>query len=142
MKCPKCNLELQLQSDRGVDVEACPRCKGMWLTPAELDQLEDVAFDEANKGSLFVVSKETQLKCPVCSAALRRFNYRFYDLELDCCPEHGYWLDKDEDNRILELMRDEERRLKRKFTAEDAWAKHMNRLRSPSFFTKLKGLFR
>jgi Zn-finger nucleic acid-binding protein len=111
MKCPKCNAELQPQKDRGVAVEACPSCQGMWLTPAELDELENEAFaDEANKGSLYVVSHETKLKCPVCSAALKRFNYRFFDLELDCCPEHGFWLDKDEDRRILQLITTDGRR--------------------------------
>jgi Zn-finger nucleic acid-binding protein len=143
MKCPKCNVDLQTQNDRGVKVEACPSCHGMWLTPGELDQLENEAFnDEANKGSLFLVSQETELKCPVCSAALKRFDYRFFDLQLDCCPEHGFWLDKGEDDQILELMRGEEKRVERKFGTEDSWAKYINHLRSPSFFTKVRGLFR
>jgi Zn-finger nucleic acid-binding protein len=143
MKCPKCNVELQTQNDRGVEVEACPSCHGMWLTPGELDQLENEAFnDEANKGSLFLVSQETELKCPVCSAALKRFDYRFFNLQLDCCPEHGFWLDKGEDDQILELMRGEEERVERKFGTEDSWAKYINHLRSPSFFTKVRGLFR
>jgi hypothetical protein len=29
---------------------------------------------------------------------MKRFNYRFFDLELDFCPEHGFWLDKDKDD--------------------------------------------
>lgn len=141
MKCPKCNVDLQAKNDRGVELEACPNCQGMWLTPAELDQLENEAFnDEANKGSLYLVSQETALKCPVCSAALKRFDYRFFDLQLDCCPEHGFWLDKDEDNQILELMRGEEERVERKFEAEGLWVKRINHLRSPSFFAKVKGL--
>ena len=142
MKCPKCNGYLQKQNDRGVEVEACPNCKGMWLTPAELDQLENEAFsNEANKGSLCLVSQETELRCPVCSAPLKRFDYRFFDLQLDYCPEHGFWLDKDEDDQILELMRGEEERTERKFKAEDSWEKRINHLRSPSLFTKVKGLF-
>jgi len=141
MKCPKCNVDLQAQSDRGVQVEACPVCKGMWLTPAELDQLENESFsNEANKGSLFLVTRESGLKCPVCSNALKRFNYRFFDLELDFCPEHGFWLDKDEDARIVELMSGEEERVERKFGTEDAWANRMSHLRSPSFFSKLRDL--
>jgi len=114
----------------------------MWLTPAELDQLENETFsNEANKGSLYVVSQATELKCPVCSVALRQFDYRFFNLQIDCCPEHGFWLNKDQDNQILELMRGEEERVERKFGTEDSWAKYINHLRSPSFFTKVKGLF-
>jgi Zn-finger nucleic acid-binding protein len=143
MKCPKCDAELQMRKDRGVDVEACPRCGGMWLTPAELDQLENEAFcDEANKGSLYVTSYETAFKCPVCSAPLKEFDYRFFDLQLEFCPDHGFWLDKDEDNQILELMRSEETRVERKFGTEASWAKHINHLRSPSFFSMLKDLIR
>ena len=143
MICPKCNTSLQLQHDRGVEVEACPNCRGMWLTPAELDQLENEAFsNEANKGSLYVTSYETQFKCPVCSAPLKEFDYRFFDLQLECCPDHGFWLDKDEDDQILELMRSEESRLERKFETEASWPKFINHLRSPSFFSKLKDLFR
>lgn len=143
MKCPKCNVDLQAGTDRGVEVEACPRCQGMWMTPAELDQLENQAFDnEADKGSLFLVTRDTELKCPVCSTFLKRFNYRFFDLELDFCPEHGFWLEKDDDNRILELMGGEEERVERDFGLEAMWAKRMNQLRSPTFFTRLKNLFR
>jgi hypothetical protein len=38
-------------------------------------------------------------------------------------------------------MRGEEERVERKFGKEDSWAKYINHLRSPSFFTKVKGLF-
>ena len=142
MKCPKCNVDLQTQNDRGVEVEACPSCQGMWLTPAELDELENEAFsNEANKGSLYLATEESDLKCPVCSTALKRFDYRFFDLQLDCCPEHGFWLDKDEDNQVLELMRGEEARVERKFGTENSWANYIKHLRSPSFFTKVKSLF-
>lgn len=143
MKCPRCDVDLKHQTDRGVEVDACPVCQGMWLTPAELDELENEAFDdEANKGSLYVTSYATELKCPVCSANMKEFDYRFYDLQLDCCPEHGFWLDKDEDTQILELMRDEKEHLKKKYEEEDAWTNYINHLRSPSFFQKVKNLFR
>ncbi len=143
MICPKCNVELKPQSDRGVQVETCPKCLGMWLTPLELDQLENEAFNnEANKGSLCVVSYETEFKCPVCSQPLKQFDYRFFDLQIECCPDHGFWLDKDQDNQILELMRGEESRIERKFGAEDSWGKYINHLRSPAFFDKVKNLFK
>lgn len=141
MNCPRCNIGLQKQNDRGVEVEACPKCQGMWLTPSELDELENEAFNnEANKGSLYLATEESDIKCPVCSSTLREFDYRFFDLQLDCCPDHGFWLDKDEDNKILELMRGEESRIERKFGTEDSWAKYINHLRSPGFFSKVKAL--
>ena len=141
MKCPKCNVDLEPQIDRSVETQTCPKCQGMWLTPAELDQLENEAFnDEANKGSLFLVTRETVLNCPVCASPMKRFNYRFFDLELDFCPEHGFWLDKDKDDKIVALMSGEETRIEKKCASENAWSKRMNHLRSPSFFSKLKDL--
>jgi Zn-finger nucleic acid-binding protein len=142
MKCPVCDVDLKAQVDRGVDVMACPNCQGMWMTPTELDQLENEAFDnEADKGSLYLVTRETEMKCPVCSDNLKRFNYRFFDLEIDCCVDHGFWLDKGADDRILELMKGEEERVERDFGLEDMWAKRMAHLRSPSFFTRLRQHF-
>jgi len=114
----------------------------MWLTPAELDQMENEAFsNEANKGSLYIVSHATEFKCPACSTPMKEFDYRFFDLQLETCPDHGFWLDKNEDDQILELMRGEEDRVERKFGTEDSWAKYINHLRSPTFFSKVKSLF-
>jgi Zn-finger nucleic acid-binding protein len=142
MKCPRCNVDLQTQNDRGVEIEACPNCQGMWLTPAELDELECEAFHlEGDKGSLYLSTEETSLKCPVCSEPLKQFDYRFFNVQVDCCPDHGFWLNKGEDDQILAIMSGEQERLGREFDSEAKWASHMNYLRSPTFFNKIKGLF-
>jgi Zn-finger nucleic acid-binding protein len=73
---------------------------------------------------------------------LQRFRYRLYDSEMDFCPnQHGYWLDDDEDTRVLELMKREEANLTRKLLAEDKWALTLRHMRSPSFFSKLREWF-
>ena len=144
MKCPKCNVDLVPIVRYKLKVNSCPSCKGMWFEHAELDQLEDEAFDfgEHAKGTLVVDSTPTSDKCPECSSLMNRFRYRFYDLEMELCKnEHGYWLEHDEDTRVLELMKTEERDLKRSLIAEDQWAKMLKRMRSRSFFSKLRDLF-
>jgi len=145
MKCPKCNVDLVPKVQHKVDVSFCPSCKGMWLDAQELDQLENEAFDlgEDEKGTLAFSSTPTTQKCPVCEATLRRFNYRAYDLEMEFCPDrHGYWLDADADTRVLELMKDEEQGYERSVRAEAQWGRMTQRMRSGSFLTKLKDLFR
>src|SRR5690348_8800275 len=123
MKCPRCNVELHAGEDRGVEVQACPNCQGKWFTATELDEFEDLAIDpQAKTGSLYLVTQPTALKCPVCSENLSSFDYRFYDLKIDCCPEHGFWLDAGEDQRVLALMRQEAASRERKFEAEEKWA--------------------
>lgn len=145
MKCPKCNVDLVPKVRHKIDVDFCPSCKGMWLDAQELDQLENEAFDlgEHAKGTLAFRSMSTTLKCPRCEAGMQRFNYRAYGLELEFCPnQHGFWLDADEDTRVLELMKDEEHDYERSVRAEAQWGRMMGRMRSGSFLTKLKDLFR
>jgi len=143
MKCPDCNADLVQKKRDGVEMEFCPSCQGMWLTRQELAQLEDEVFDfgDNEKGSLMLGSSPSTRKCPQCNNAMRTFEYRFYDLELDFCPDqHGYWLDADEDKRVLELMKKEEKNLGRTVLAEDRFAAHLQYLRSSSFMDRLRDL--
>jgi len=117
----------------------------MWLERQELEELEDEVFDfgEHAKGTLVPSSTPTDLKCPECDARLRRFQYRFYDLEMEFCErQHGYWLESDEDSRVLELMKQEETDLLRKLRAEDRWAATLKRMRSGTLLDKMRNLFR
>ncbi len=145
MKCPNCGSELASAKRHGVDVEACPSCKGLWLNVQELDQLEDEAFDlgDTQKGTLVFASEPSDRACPECGKPLRGFQYRLYDLALEYCEAgHGYWLDAGEDDRVLALMREEENRLKRSTHAESLWAAHLRRLRTGDFLEKLRDLLR
>jgi Zn-finger nucleic acid-binding protein len=117
----------------------------MWLSRQELAQLEDEVFDfgEDEKGSLMLGDVATTLKCPQCGKSMKRFQYRLYDLELDFCEEgHGFWLDEDEDKRVLELMKKEEKDLGRKVLAEDRWTAHKRYLRSGSFIDEMRDWIR
>ncbi len=144
MKCPRCGADLQPVQRHKLEVNCCPSCKGMWLEHDELQQLEDEVFDFGDrwKGTLVFGSSATSDKCPQCSACLQRFQYRFYDLEMEFCPNrHGYWLEDDEDTRVLELMKKEEADLTRKLIAENKWSALLQHMRSGSFFDRLRGLF-
>jgi hypothetical protein len=143
MKCPNCQSELQTAVRHGIGVDVCPSCKGMWLNQQELDALEDEAFDlgDREKGTLVFATEASDRACPVCAKPLQGFMYRLYDLPLEFCVEgHGYFLDAGEDDRVLTLMRNEEKRLKRSERAEDRWASHLKHLRSGHFFDRLRGL--
>ena len=144
MKCPKCRTELEPKSRHRLEVNYCPRCKGMWFERAELGELEDEVFDfgEHAKGTLVFESTPTADQCPECDSSLRSFRYRFYDLTMELCPnQHGYWLTDDEDTRVLEVMKNEEREMRRKLSAEDRWAAVMRQMRSHSFLSKVRDLF-
>ena len=141
MKCSTCNADLVPTKRDGVAMDVCPSCNGMWLTCQELEELEDEVFDfgDDEKGSLMLESQASSRLCPQCTKSMRNFEYRLYDLQLDFCTDgHGYWLDADEDRRVLDLMKKEEANLGRKVLAEDRFAAHLRYLRSGSLMDKLR----
>jgi len=143
MKCPKCGVDLAPAKRDGIDMEICAACGGMWLTRQELNELEDEVFDlgDDKKGTLAFDPDADALACPECGKAMKRFEYRFYDIEMDFCEDgHGFWLDQGEDQKVLAAMKQEEAGLKRKVLAEDKWGSLMTYWRSGSFLDRLKSL--
>ena len=43
MKCPVCDSKMKAVEKRGVEVDICPDCKGVWLDRGELDKLIELA---------------------------------------------------------------------------------------------------
>ncbi len=39
MECPVCHVELKLSDRQGVEIDYCPKCRGVWLDRGELDKL-------------------------------------------------------------------------------------------------------
>lgn len=39
MKCPNCNLNLEMADRNGVEIDYCPDCRGVWLDRGELDKI-------------------------------------------------------------------------------------------------------
>jgi Zn-finger nucleic acid-binding protein len=124
MNCPKCSSILIKKFYKGMmEVDSCPNCRGMWLDFDELDRLEDVAFDQdERKGSLLHRQTGTAYPCPRCASPLQEFQYRLYDLKLECCPDqHGFWLDAGEDARVMGIMATRAAEIQRKVDAEFEW---------------------
>jgi len=52
MKCPICNeSELVISERQGIEIDYCPKCRGVWLDRGELDKIieKSVKFDESNQ---------------------------------------------------------------------------------------------
>jgi Zn-finger nucleic acid-binding protein len=48
MKCPNCDGTTLLMSERqGVEIDYCPKCRGVWLDRGELDKLIERASADA-----------------------------------------------------------------------------------------------
>ena len=39
MLCPMCQVELSIMDRQGIEVDFCPKCRGVWLDRGELDKL-------------------------------------------------------------------------------------------------------
>lgn len=43
MKCPVCSVDLVMSERQGVEIDYCPRCRGVWLDRGELDKIVERA---------------------------------------------------------------------------------------------------
>lgn len=39
MKCPNCSETLVMADRQGVEIDYCPKCRGVWLDKGELDKI-------------------------------------------------------------------------------------------------------
>jgi hypothetical protein len=39
MQCPVCDVELKISERQGVEIDYCPKCRGVWLDRGELDKI-------------------------------------------------------------------------------------------------------
>ncbi len=56
MKCPKCGMDLVELDFKGMLIDECPTCKGMWLDAGEFDSL--VKIEKSSLERLFSVFKK------------------------------------------------------------------------------------
>ena len=53
MKCPRCDLPLNLSQRQSVEIDVCPQCRGVWLDRGELDKITNRydAYDREDERS-------------------------------------------------------------------------------------------
>ncbi len=39
MQCPVCQVDLMIADRQGIEIDYCPKCRGVWLDRGELDKL-------------------------------------------------------------------------------------------------------
>lgn len=47
MQCPNCNETLVMADRQGVEIDYCPKCRGVWLDRGELDKIVERSADYA-----------------------------------------------------------------------------------------------
>ncbi len=43
MKCPLCDVDLLMAERQGIEIDYCPKCRGIWLDRGELDKFIEQA---------------------------------------------------------------------------------------------------
>ena len=119
MKCPRCNSLLASAKHDEAQIEVCPKCKGEWLHPAELQNIvqhHDEIFSPEELASLDAVNKQVltaekddddELNCARCEGIrMEHFNYADTSgIILHKCPAcGGIWTDKDQLTKVKEVV--------------------------------------
>lgn len=54
MKCPVCVTESLVMSERsGIEIDYCPKCRGVWLDRGELDKIIERSEKQMGSNSLY-----------------------------------------------------------------------------------------
>ncbi len=131
MNCPRCQVDLATEQYRGIEMDRCSSCNGRWLDHDELDKLEATvpSTPEQRRATIEYAKRWSQLDCPVCGKRMTAFDYRAYNLELDACEEHGFWLDAGEEGRVRDIIEERVRGLGRAASAEESWGRFLEGLK-------------
>ena len=49
MKCPNCNETLVMSERQSVEIDYCPKCRGVWLDRGELDKIVEKSASYTDK---------------------------------------------------------------------------------------------
>lgn len=105
--CPNCNEPMIVLEWKGVEIDVCPSCQGVWLDLGELELIAEQAgvdpgplidaLEKVGRG------EKEERRCPRCGKRLRKITAgKQRRVELDRCPRgHGIWFDRDEMQTII-----------------------------------------
>jgi Zn-finger nucleic acid-binding protein len=100
LMCPKCALPMNVWELRGLALDHCHACKGLWFDAGELEQYLAGSQAHFEESGLDPVG-ETSLACPRCPG-VRLGRATVDTVALDVCPRcRGSFLDLGEVHALL-----------------------------------------
>ena len=51
MQCPICSVSLTMTDRQGIEIDYCPKCRGVWLDRGELDKIIERAAGDSSSPS-------------------------------------------------------------------------------------------
>jgi Zn-finger nucleic acid-binding protein len=126
--CPRCGTEARLVPFGlgEAALQACPRCKGLFVSAIDWDTLltvfaqeplPDIVVPDAEGVSTYgpyrsaptsnrePIDLEPPIRCPTCNETMERLEFGVMThVIIDVCATHGVWLDAGELERIIESV--------------------------------------
>ena len=56
MKCPHCDVDLVMADRSGIEIDYCPKCRGVWLDRGELDKIIERSIETVRPAEMAGVS--------------------------------------------------------------------------------------
>ena len=108
MKCPVCHIPLIVVEREGIEIDWCLECRGLWFDEGELELLGERAgralrVADLGQGRASPTSGARR-RCPRCPKPMEQLRIEEGSepvVEIDRCPDHGFWLDQGELGRIM-----------------------------------------
>jgi Zn-finger nucleic acid-binding protein len=51
LACPVCKIDLVMSERQGIEIDYCPKCRGVWLDRGELDKIIERSANDPARGS-------------------------------------------------------------------------------------------
>jgi Zn-finger nucleic acid-binding protein len=107
ISCPRCRVALHVGSTKNGPMYGCGHCGGIWLNREMSERLaraldsDTLALaDSAAQHARARVDTAAALTCPSCGRSLVRRTVANARVEVDACPNHGTWFDRDELQKV------------------------------------------
>jgi Zn-finger nucleic acid-binding protein len=140
-KCPRCNVSMRKRQVESHRVVECPVCLGMFVS---VDAFESIIRKQEARGlnvaghgtvqkAASTLEPVTYIKCPECHGVMNRVNYsRISGVIVDCCKQHGFWLDNGELEKIAAFVASGGLKERYRLEKEEAAASSRNAARKTS----------
>lgn len=102
MKCPKCTAEFETLTIKGVEVDRCTGCNGLWFDMLEQEDLKNIeSAEKIDIGDRIVgrvQDKNRRIECPRCnSEMIGMIDQDQFHIHFERCPScHGTYFDAGE----------------------------------------------
>lgn len=121
MNCPQCSTELASKNLKGLKIQTCPQCEGMFILQEDLEVIEKeqdpavawMDFELWRHREKYEAASGT-LSCPSCSDPFHTLHYPDSQVRIQVCHEcRAVWLNE-------KMLQEFHRYLEKRITSETA----------------------